>query len=131
LTGIAIALLASFGHARSAPPQRAKHTLIDKQGYVSGLQQRLQKGTAWVGNETNSPTLWTKVRLSVEATLGAEWRSGKLRGQKSADAYFVRCDRTTMTQNDINNRRLVCIVGVAQSRPAEFVTFRIRQITRN
>ena len=50
-------------------------------------------------------------------------------GTKPVEAYFVRCDRTTMTQNDLDNGRLVCLVGVAPLRPAEFVIFRIGQQT--
>lgn len=50
-------------------------------------------------------------------------------GAKPEEAYFVRCDRTTMTQNDIDNGRLICLIGVAAVRPAEFVIFRIGQWT--
>jgi uncharacterized protein len=54
---------------------------------------------------------------------------GALLGDKPEKAYFVRCDRSTMTQNDIDNGRLVCLIGVAALRPAEFVIFRIGQMT--
>ena len=50
-------------------------------------------------------------------------------GAKPEEAYFVRCDRTTMTQNDLDNGRLICLVGIAPSRPAEFVIFRVGQWT--
>jgi hypothetical protein len=65
----------------------------------------------------------------VESFLEAQWRGGALQGQTPARAYFVRCDRTTMTQNDIDNGRLICEIGVAPVRPAEFVIFRIGQWT--
>ena len=55
--------------------------------------------------------------------------AGGLLGAKPEDAFFVRCDRTTMTQDDIDNGRLVCLIGVAPVRPAEFVIFRIGQWT--
>ena len=58
-----------------------------------------------------------------------EWRNGALLGGKAEDAYFVRCDRSTMTQNDLDNGRLVCLIGVAILKPAEFVIFRIGQKT--
>jgi len=54
---------------------------------------------------------------------------GALLGTKTEEAYFVRCDRSTMTQNDLDNGRLVCLIGVAVIKPAEFVIFRIGQKT--
>jgi len=125
-----MALLAASAGAGSALTQRRKLTTNKEQAYVAALHQRLQNELAWVSSQTNGPALWTKVRQSIAGVLAAEWRNGKLKGQKPAEAYFVRCDRTTMTQNDISNRRLICMVGVATLRPAEFVTFRISQNTR-
>jgi phage tail sheath protein FI len=58
-----------------------------------------------------------------------EWRNGALLGAKPEKAFFVRCDRSTMTQNDLDNGRLVCLIGVAVLKPAEFVIFRIGQKT--
>jgi len=58
-----------------------------------------------------------------------EWQSGALQGSKPEQAYFVRCDRSTMTQNDLDNGRLVCLIGIASVRPAEFVMIRICQWT--
>jgi phage tail sheath protein FI len=60
-----------------------------------------------------------------------EWRNGGLPGQKPEDAFFVRCGRTTMTQSDLDNGRLICLIGVAPVKPAEFVIFRIGQWTAN
>ncbi len=57
------------------------------------------------------------------------WRTGALMGTKPEEAFFVRCDRTTMTQNDLDNGRLICLIGVAPTYPAEFVIFRIGQWT--
>ena len=59
-----------------------------------------------------------------------EWEHGRLAGAKPEEAYHVRCDRTTMTQDDVDNGRLVCMVGVAPVKPAEFVIFRIEQKTQ-
>jgi phage tail sheath protein FI len=56
-------------------------------------------------------------------------RDGALQGRRAEEAFFVRCDRSTMTQNDLDNGRLVCEIGVAPMRPAEFVIFRIGQKT--
>ena len=58
-----------------------------------------------------------------------EWVSGALLGESVQDAFFVRCDRSTMTQNDLDNGRLICLIGVAVIKPAEFVIFRIGQKT--
>ncbi len=69
------------------------------------------------------------MRSTVEDFLLNEWQSGALAGAKPEQAYFARCDRTTMTQDDLDNGRLICLVGVAPTRPAEFVIFRIGQWT--
>ncbi len=65
----------------------------------------------------------------IEDFLFNEFKSGHLLGDTTEEAYFVRCDRTTMTQNDLDNGRLICLIGVAPLRPAEFVIFRIGQKT--
>lgn len=89
------------------------------------LERSIEKDTQWVVFEHNSPELWANVRQTVEDFLFNEWNSGALRGNKPEQAYFVRCDRTTMTQNDLDNGRLICLVGVAPIKPAEFVIIRI------
>lgn len=58
-----------------------------------------------------------------------EWFNGRLLGARPSDAYFVRCDQTTMTEADLANGRLICVIGVAPLEPAEFVIFRIGQWT--
>ena len=65
----------------------------------------------------------------MEDFLLVQWKNGALLGDKPEKAYFVRCDRTTMTQNDLDNGRLICLIGVAPVKPAEFVIFRIGQWT--
>jgi uncharacterized protein len=79
--------------------------------------------------EPNDARLWAKVRQSISAFLTRSWRDGALMGTKVEEAFFVKCDSTTMSQDDIDNGRLICIVGVAPARPAEFVIFRIGQWT--
>ena len=79
--------------------------------------------------EPNNERLWASIRQSVEDFLYVQWLSGALLGSKPDEAFFVRCDRTTMTQNDLDNGRLVCLIGVAPTKPAEFVIFRIGQFT--
>ncbi|WP_330334050.1 phage tail sheath subtilisin-like domain-containing protein [Streptomyces sp. NBC_00536] len=93
------------------------------------LEHSIDKSTQWAVFEPNNERLWASVRQSVEDFLIATWRTGALLGSKPEDAFFVRCDRTTMTQNDLDNGRLVCLVGVAPTYPAEFVVFRVGQFT--
>ena len=69
------------------------------------------------------------MRQAVSDYLTGRWRDGTLVGTKPEDAFFVRCDRSTMTQDDIDGGRLVCMVGVATLTPAEFAIIRIMQLT--
>jgi hypothetical protein len=69
------------------------------------------------------------VRHTVEGFLLNEWKGGALLGSKPEEAYFVRCDASTMTQDDLDNGRLICRIGIAAAKPAEFVIFRISQWT--
>ncbi len=80
--------------------------------------------------EPNDQRLWAQARAAVQAFLQTVWRSGGLKGTKPEQAFFVRCDRTTMTQDDIDDGRLIVEVGVAPLKPAEFVVFRIGLWTR-
>lgn len=93
------------------------------------LEASIDRGTQWAVFENNGPRLWANVRETVEAFLYNEWVSGNLLGSTPKEAFFVRCDRSTMTQNDLDNGRLICLIGVAPLRPAEFVIFRIGQKT--
>jgi hypothetical protein len=91
------------------------------------LEQSIQAGTQWAVFEPNGEKLWATVRRTVADFLQETWRTGAMQGQKPEEAFFVRCDATTMTQADIDAGRLVMIVGIAPVRPAEFVIFRIGQ----
>ena len=97
--------------------------------YFAYLKRSIDHRMKWVVSEPNGDLLWARVRRCVEAFLFNEFRKGRLVGHKPEQAYFVRCDRSTMTQNDIDNGRLVVLIGVAALRPAEFVIFRIGQWT--
>jgi phage tail sheath protein FI len=79
--------------------------------------------------EPNDDTTWAQVRRSLTDFLTSVWRSGALMGTTADEAFFVKCDRTTMTQDDIDNGRLICLVGIAPVKPAEFVIFRFSQKT--
>jgi len=93
------------------------------------LEESIKNGTEWTVFKPNGEALWADVRRTVEDFLMGVWRNGMLQGAKPEEAFFVKCDRTTMTQNDLDNGRLVCLIGVAPLRPAEFVIFRISQWT--
>ncbi len=97
--------------------------------YVIHLERSLDEGTRWAVFEPNGETLWAAIRRSIDDLLAAEWQAGHLMGRRPEDAYFVRCDRSTMTQDDLDHGRLTVLVGVAPVRPAEFVILRIGQTT--
>lgn len=91
------------------------------------VEKSIQRGTQWVVFDINDVPTWARVVRSVSDFLTGLWRDGMLQGAKKEEAYFVRCDRTTMTQADIDNGRLICLIGIAPVKPAEFVIFRIGQ----
>jgi uncharacterized protein len=93
------------------------------------VEKSIDHGTQWVVFEPNDEPLWAKVRRSLTSFLVGVWKSGALMGATEAEAFFVRCDKTTMTQDDIDNGRLICYIGIAPVKPAEFVIFRISQKT--
>jgi phage tail sheath protein FI len=93
------------------------------------VEESIDEGTQWVVFEPNDEPLWAQVRRSITNFLIRVWRSGALMGLTQEEAFFVKCDRTTMTQDDIDNGRLVCYIGIAPVKPAEFVIFRISQKT--
>ena len=73
--------------------------------------------------------LWLRTRRTIEIFLADVWRSGALAGATEADAFFVKIGPETMTQGDIDAGRLICVIGIAPVKPAEFVIFRITQKT--
>lgn len=97
--------------------------------YFVYLEHSIDRSTQWAVFENNGPRLWANVREAVSGFLYNEWRSGSLLGTNPDEAYFVRCDRSTMTQNDLDNGRMICLIGVSVLKPAEFVIFRIGQKT--
>lgn len=93
------------------------------------LERSIYEGTQFVVFEPNDDKLWARVTDTTKLFLRGQWRLGALFGRTEAEAYFITCDRTTMTQDDILNGRLICEIGIAPVRPAEFVVFRIFQHT--
>jgi uncharacterized protein len=102
---------------------------VNVRRYFIYLEASIDRGTQFAVFEPNGERLWANVRNTITDFLYTEWVSGALLGETPKQAFFVRCDRTTMTQNDLDNGRLVCLIGVAVLKPAEFVIFRIGQKT--
>ena len=93
------------------------------------VENSIARGIQWAVFEPNDEPLWARVRQSITNFLIDLWRSGMLAGATPDEAFFVRCDRSTMTQDDIDHGRLICLIGMAATKPAEFVIFRIGQKT--
>jgi phage tail sheath protein FI len=93
------------------------------------VEKSIFNGTQWVVFEPNNDQLWALVRQSITAFLTTVWQTGALAGTTPDQAFFVQCDRTTMSQDDLDNGRLICIIGLAPVFPAEFVIFRFEQKT--
>jgi phage tail sheath protein FI len=89
------------------------------------VEESLDRGLQWAVFEPNDEPLWIQVRQSVEGFLSGVWRSGGLQGSTEPQAFFVRCDRSLMTQDDLDKGRLIVLVGFAPVKPAEFVIIRI------
>jgi Bacteriophage tail sheath protein len=89
------------------------------------IENSIDRGTQWAVFEPNDEPLWAKLRASVEKFLRDLFRSGAFPGSTPEEAFFVRCDRTTMTQDDLDAGRVNVHVGFAPLRPAEFVIIRI------
>jgi uncharacterized protein len=104
-------------------------TYVNLRRYTNYLKFSIDLGTQYVVFENNGPDLWRATKQLVYDFLYDEFLNGRLFGTTPEQAFFVRCDQTTMSQNDIANGRLVCMIGVALLRPAEFVIFRIGQFT--
>ena len=93
------------------------------------VEESIKANTNWVVFEPNDPTLWQRVNQTISNFLDGLWRNGMLSGGSAAESYFVEIGPSTMTRDDIMNGRLICNVGIAPSRPAEFVIFRVTQHT--
>ncbi|MFE6937583.1 phage tail sheath family protein [Streptomyces chartreusis] len=94
------------------------------------IEESIDEGLQWVVFEPNAEQLWASVRQSITAFLTTVWHSGALAGTTPEEAFHVACDRTTMTEDDLAQGRLICEVAVAPVFPAEFVIVRIQQATR-
>ena len=92
------------------------------------IEESLFRGTKWVVFEPNDEPLWAQIRLNVGAFMQTLFRQGAFQGTTPRDAYFVKCDKETTTQNDINLGIVNIVVGFAPLKPAEFVVIKLQQI---
>jgi phage tail sheath protein FI len=113
---------------------RGSDQLGDEYKYVSVrrtalfIEESLYRGTQWVVFEPNDEPLWAQIRLNVGAFMNGLFRQGAFQGKTPAEAYFVKCDKETTPQNDINLGIVNIVVGFAPLKPAEFVIVRLQQI---
>jgi uncharacterized protein len=92
------------------------------------IEETLYRSTKWVVFEPNDEPLWSQIRLNIGAFMNDLFRQGAFQGKTPRDAYFVKCDKETTTQNDINQGRVNIVVGFAPLKPAEFVVIQIQQM---
>ena len=92
------------------------------------IEESLYRGTQWVVFEPNDEPLWAQIRLNVGAFMQNLFRQGAFQGSTPQEAYFVKCDKETTTQNDINLGIVNIVVGFAPLKPAEFVIIKIQQM---
>jgi uncharacterized protein len=111
-----------------ADVQASEWKYIPVRRFALFLEESLYRGTKWVVFEPNDEPLWAQIRLNLGAFMQTLFRQGAFQGQTPRDAYFVKCDKDTTTQNDINQGIVNILVGFAPLKPAEFVIIRISQI---
>ncbi|MFI1255238.1 phage tail sheath family protein [Streptomyces netropsis] len=92
------------------------------------LEESLYRGTKWVVFEPNDERLWSQIRLNIGAFLHTLFQQGAFQGTAAREAYFVKCDKDTTTQDDINRGVVNVVVGFAPLKPAEFVIVKIEQM---
>ncbi|MFJ6675392.1 phage tail sheath family protein [Actinosynnema sp. NPDC091369] len=93
------------------------------------LEESILDGTQWVVFEPNDDALWARIRRTISAFLVTEWRKGALFGLTPDEAFYVKCDRETNSAESIDLGQVICEVGIAPVKPAEFVVFRLAQVS--
>ena len=93
------------------------------------LEESILNGTSWVVFEPNDEALWAKIRRTIAAFLVMQWRAGALFGSTPDESFYVKCDAETNPAEGIDAGQVVCEIGVAPVKPAEFVIFRLAQFS--
>lgn len=117
--------------ARTIAPKGSEWKYINVRRLFLFLEESIDESTQWVVFEPNNEALWARVVQTISNFLLSIWKSGALMGTSPEEAFFVKCDRSTMTQSDIDTGKLIVVIGLAPTKPAEFVIFRIAQFTAN
>lgn len=97
--------------------------------YFNYLEESILIGTQWVVFEPNDQALWARIRRNVSAFLVNEWRGGALFGSRAEEAFYVKCDEETNPRESVDIGRVICEIGIAPVKPAEFVIFRLAQVS--
>ena len=113
---------------RGSDSQADEYKYIPIRRLALNIEESLYRGTQWIVFEPNDEPLWAQVRLNIGAFMHGLFRQGAFQGKTPRDAYFVKCDGETTTQNDINLGIVNIIVGFAPLKPAEFVVIKLQQI---
>jgi uncharacterized protein len=109
----------------SEPPWR----YLNVRRLFNYLEKSILDGTDWVVFEPNDLALWAKIRRTIASFLVTEWRKGALFGATPAQAFYVKCDDETNSADAIDLGQVVCEIGLAPVKPAEFVVFRLAQFS--
>ena len=117
--------------ARSIAPKGSEWKYVSVRRLFLFLEESIDESTQWVVFEPNNEQLWARVVQTISNFLLGVWKSGALMGKSPEEAFFVKCDRSTMTQSDIDSGKLIVIIGLAPTKPAEFVIFKVAQFTAN
>jgi phage tail sheath protein FI len=110
-------------------PSDSDFKYVNARRYLIFLEESIDKALQFAVFEPNCEALWADVRSVVSDFLFEQWQNGALMGARPEEAYFVKCDRSTMTRDDLDNGRLVLLAGVATAKPGEFEIFRISVAT--
>jgi len=122
-------LLGLTNAARGADALTDEYKYVPVRRLALYIEESLSRGTKWVVFEPNDEPLWAQIRLNVGSFMNTLFRQGAFQGSTPKDAYLVKCDSETTTQDDINKGVVNIIVGFAPLKPAEFVVIKIQQLT--
>nr|MBF0685942.1 phage tail sheath family protein [Pseudomonas sp.] len=113
---------------RGADQMTSEYKYVPVRRLALFLEESLYRGTQWVVFEPNDESLWAQIRLNLGAFMNTLFRQGAFQGKTPREAYLVKCDRETTTQDDINRGVVNILVAFAPLKPAEFVVIRIQQL---
>jgi phage tail sheath protein FI len=118
-----------WGGRTRADETRSEYRYVSVRRYMNYLRESIDDGTQWVVFEPNTPSLWKRIERTIADFLTNEWRSGALFGETPKQAFYLKCDADTNPADVRELGQVVTEIGVAIVKPAEFVIFRIQQIT--